>query len=128
MIYLDTNILIYLFEKHPKYGEKVADYISSLQKNNHFVCSTLTVTECLAQVTKVTLDTFLMMPKLSLAPLDQTSAEEAGRLQRETGLLIGDSVHLATALQQKSKLFFTNGRRLAAVARSYLPVKTLGDL
>ncbi len=125
MIYIDTNIFIYLFEQHPDFGEKVVQTIDALRENNQLICSALTVTECLAQVTEVTLDTFLAMPGLHMAILDANLAAEAGHLQRETHLRIGDAIHLATAVQYKAELFFTNDKQLAKIAAKYLAVKTL---
>jgi predicted nucleic acid-binding protein len=125
VIYLDTNIFIYLFEEHPEYGEPVARIISSLQADHRFACSALTVAECLAKVTDISLETFHALPELHIFPLDETIAVEAGRLQRESSLRIGDAVHLATAIQQRADTFFTNDKRLGKVASGYMNVKGL---
>ena len=125
MVYLDTNILVYLFEHHPTYGRCVAETITELHVDHTFNCATLTVTEGLAQVTKITLETFLAMPDLQLVPLDATIAARAGKLQHDTGLKIGDAIHLATALDRQADVFLTNDKRLAKTAAQYLSVKTL---
>ncbi|MEO6760861.1 MAG: type II toxin-antitoxin system VapC family toxin [Candidatus Saccharimonadales bacterium] len=125
MVYLDSNILIYLFEHHPQFGRQVADIISGLQPTNRFICSTLTVTECLAQVTKITLKTFHELPQLDLIPLDEAVANQAATLQRDANLRIGDAIHLATALQEKADLFLTNDLQLAKIAQKYLKVQIL---
>jgi predicted nucleic acid-binding protein len=125
VIYLDTNILIYLFENHPIYGEQAARTITKLQEEHRFTCSTITITECLAQVTDITLGTFKSLPGLSLVSLDEAVASRAACLQRETTLRIGDAIHLATALEQKADKLLTNDKQFAKTAKKYLPIQTL---
>lgn len=126
MVYIDTNILIYLFEDHPDYGRKVADELTSLKEQNQpLICSTLLIAECLAGTNGVTLATLNNTANLHFVHLDEVMAEKAASLQQETSLRIGDAIHLATALVQEADMLFTNDLPFAKIAAKYLPVKTL---
>ena len=127
MIYLDTNIFIYLFEVHPGFTEKTAQLLARLEQDNTFACSTLSLTECLAQVTPISHDTFLALPKLHIAPLDEKIAVRAGQLQRDSKLHIGDAIHLATALELGCTKLLTNDLAFAKIARKHLEIVTLAD-
>lgn len=131
VVYIDTNIWVYLFQKHSRYGDKVAQIITDLQASHELVCSTLVITECLAaKLTNISLTTFQKLPGLTLLPLDAPTAAEAGQLQRDTPLKIGDAIHLATALHQKppeGSLLLTNDRAFAKVVAGFITVKTLAD-
>lgn len=124
MTYLDTNIFIYLFENHPNYGQKAADTITRAQPQG-LTCSTLAITECLAYVAEVTLETFRSLPDLQIIPVDEKIAEEAAILQRCNNITIGDAIHLATAVSQGASTFFTNDKQLANIAKNYITVKEL---
>ncbi len=124
MLYVDSNIFIYLFENHPTYGVAVADLLSGDQ-HQELVSSTLVLVECLAQTKDISPDTFRAIPRLRLTAVDEQVAERAARLQRTTDLRIGDAIHLATALTCQADRFFTNDRQLAKAARPYIEVVSL---
>lgn len=126
MIYIDTNILIYLYEHHPVYGRRVADELTSLREQDQLLLSsTLIITECLAGTSGVTLANLQSTANLQFIHLDEMVAEKAASLQSETSLRIGDAIHLATALIQKADVLFTNDLLFAKTAKKYLAVKTL---
>ncbi len=126
MTYLDTNILVYLLERHAGYSERVAGSLEELsQGGGSFITSSVTVTEFLAGTVSSSLDTLRQVPKLAFIELDEALAEKAALLQRKENLQIGDAIHLATAIKSGAKLFFTNDQKLARVATNYLTVKTL---
>jgi predicted nucleic acid-binding protein len=126
VVYVDTNILIYLYEYHPVYGRRVADELTSLgEEGQTLISSTLIITECLAGTNGVTLANLHSTANLQFIHLDEVVAEKAAGLQRETSLRIGDAIHLATALTQKADVLFTNDLLFAKTAVKYLPVKTL---
>lgn len=127
MVYLDTNILIYLMEGHPQYGTQIAAALEELTgQNDMLITSAITVTEFLAGTSSSSLVTLQQVPKLKLVGFDETLAEQAAVLQRKhSSLQIGDAIHLATALQQQTTLFFTNDKSLAKIIAKYLKVKTL---
>jgi len=126
MLYLDTNILIYLFEQHDNYSEKVANILEkSTSENKSLVTSAITVTEFLAGTDSSSLETLKQVPSLVIVNLDEKLAEQAAMLQRKHKLQIGDSIHLATAIQQQTECFFTNDKFLLKIAEDYMTVITL---
>ena len=126
MLYLDTNILIYLFEKHDRFSNQVASILEKYtNQNKQLITSVITVTEFLASTTSSTLQTLHQVPNLSIIFLDSTLAEQAAQLQRKEKINIGDAIHLATALQHNALSFFTNDRPLSKIVEKYIPVINL---
>lgn len=126
MVYVDTNILIYLFENHPEYGKSAAGALTDLQQHGHeFVTSVLTITECLAGTKGLALSTLQNLAHMRFVVVDEAIATTAADLQRGGGLKIGDAIHLATALQQKAGLLLTNDAQLVKVAKKHLAVQQL---
>lgn len=126
MLYLDTNILIYLFEKHDRFSNQVASILEKYtNQNKQLITSVITVTEFLAGTTSSTLQTLHQVPNLSIIFLDSTLAEQAAQLQRKEKINIGDAIHLATALQHNALFFFTNDRPLSKIVEKYIPVINL---
>jgi predicted nucleic acid-binding protein len=125
-LYVDTNILIYLLERHEPYSNLVADILEDYTKTgNILLSSTISITEFLAGTLQSDLAMLQRIPRLEFVALDEIIAEQAALLQRETKLHIGDSMHLATALMLHSEYLFTNDKDLAKIAKAYLPVKNL---
>jgi len=126
MLYIDTNILIYLFELHDPYSKKVATILEEFTKGGkQLVTSTITVTEFLVGTTLSNLETLHKVPKLNIISVDENLAEQAAILQRKTVIKIGDSIHLATAIQQKAEAFFTNDKKLTKIVEKYMSVISL---
>lgn len=126
MLYIDTNILIYLFESHDLYSKKVAGILEEFTSSGkQLLTSAVTVTEFLAGTTSSSLETLQKVPKLHIISVDENLAEHAANIQRENSIKIGDSIHLATAIQQKTEAFFTNDKKLTKVVEKYMPVISL---
>ena len=126
MLYLDTNVLIYLFELHDPYSKNVATILEEFtDRGKQLVTSAVTVIEFLAGTTLSSLETLHKVPKLNIIPVDENLAEQAANLQRNNSIKIGDSIHLATAVQQKAEAFFTNDKRLIKVVEKYMSVISL---
>jgi predicted nucleic acid-binding protein len=126
MLYIDTNILIYLFELHDPYSKKVATILEEFtDSGNQLVTSAVTVTEFLTGTTLSSLETLHKVPKLNIISVNENIAEQAAILQRKNSIKIGDSIHLATAIQQKTEAFFTNDKRLTKIVEKYIPVISL---
>lgn len=127
MIYVDTNILIYLLEGHEEHGEVVADLLESLTaQGESLMTSAITITEFLAGTRSSSLSTLHQVPRLQFITLDELLAEQAAKLQRKhSSLQIGDAIHLATAIQSQATLLFTNDKFLSKIASGYMEVKRL---
>jgi len=126
MLYLDTNILIYLFEIHDPFSKQVATILEEFTSGGkQLVTSTITITEFLAGTTSSSLETLNQVPNLCIIPVDENLAEQAAILQRDTNIKIGDSIHLATAIKQKTEAFFTNDKKLSKIVEKYMSVVSL---
>jgi predicted nucleic acid-binding protein len=126
MTYLDTNILIYLLEKHEPYSSRVAEALEQLAlANDTFVTSTISITEFLAGTVASTMHVLHTVPRLQFVPLTEELAEKAALLQRKTQLKLGDAIHVATALAWQADTFFSNDRQLNKIVTNYLTVKQL---
>lgn len=126
MLYLDTNILIYLLEQHRDYSRRVAGMLEQHAKTGGSLASSaITITEFLAGTKAASAAVLQLVPNLLFIDLDTDTAVRAAALQRKHSLQVGDAIHLATALETKATGFFTNDLALARVAKQYLPVKTL---
>ncbi len=123
MLYIDTNILIYLFESHDHFSKQVARVLEEFTRDNKsLVTSAITITEFLAGTDSSSLKTLQQVPNLMIVQLNENLAEAAAILQRKHKMQIGDSVHLATAIQQQAESFFTNDKKLAKIVEQYIPV------
>lgn len=126
MIYIDTNIFIYLFEGHKLYGNQVANALDTYKdQNKQLLTSAITVTEFLAGTNDSNLNTLRQLPNLSIVPLDENIAEQAAILQRKNNIKIGDSIHLATALKLKAESFYTNDKELSKIVTKYIPATNI---
>jgi predicted nucleic acid-binding protein len=126
LLYVDTNILIYLLEKHEPYSTKAAEILDAhAAEGGKLVTSTVTITEFLAGTVSSEISTLYMVPGLEFVVLDEALAASAADMQRDSNLRIGDAIHLATAVHMRCGHFFTNDKLLAASVHKYLPVKSL---
>lgn len=123
MIYLDTNILIYLFENHQEYASKVAAFLDENQKNDTpLITSVISVTELTAGNQNITIDTLKLLRGLKIVPVDETIASLAGDLIAQDKMHIGDAIHFATALNAKCNAIYTNDDYLAKKASKKLKI------
>jgi predicted nucleic acid-binding protein len=126
MLYLDTNVLIYLLEGHRSYAGGVADTLESqTQAGEPLVTSIITVAEFYAGTKSEDLTLLRQIPRLQFIVLNMEVAEQAALIQKNEKLLIGDAIHLATAIWRKADTFFTNDKALARAAGKYLAVMPL---
>lgn len=123
-LYVDTNILVYLLERHEHYSSEVAAQLEKFTKSPEsvLITSALTITEFLAGTKSSSADSLRKVPRLKFSSLDEALAEQAGNLKRMSGLKIADAIHLATAMSLKADALFTNDKQLAAIASKHLKV------
>ncbi|MFZ1249236.1 MAG: type II toxin-antitoxin system VapC family toxin [Candidatus Saccharimonadales bacterium] len=126
VVYLDTNILIYLLEDNGWRSVQVADTLDALRyKGGTFVTSVLTLTEFMAGRAAVAPETLLEISSIRFVGIDTDVAVRAGTLQRTQRLKIGDAVHVAAAEFMQADKFFTNDKELAAKLPEHIKVMTL---
>lgn len=115
---LDTNIFIYYFQAHPRFGTPAKAIFEALAAHQtSAVTSSITLAELLAINSESkqieTLHTLLLeTPRLTLYDLTQPIAFEAARIKRTYGYRLPDAIQLATSLYAKAELFITNDKRI----------------
>ncbi len=126
MVYVDTNILIYLLEDTGDTSTKTADIFERLKSQGHvFASSVLSITEFMAGTTGGTLEMLRSIPGLSFHQIEESVATKAALLQRESTLRIGDALHLATALDMNCEVLFTNDKKFSKIAATYIKVQMI---
>lgn len=123
MIYLDTNILVYLLEGGYPFTISVAEELEKAHaRGEGLITSVISLTEFMAGRPKTASNAVKTVPFLSLLPVDATIASTAATFQREHGLAIGDALHLATSIEYDCETLFTNDAKLAKAATKYVNV------
>lgn len=114
---LDTNILIYFVQAHPRYGAWCATLFDRIERGRTVaVTSTVSLLEALVQPYTLQDDrliqTFYALlpayPGLAWLPLDLTIADKAAELRARYRLRTPDAIQLATALNAGATGFIGN--------------------
>ena len=117
VVALDTSILIYQFEKNPRYFSfSDAVFVWLEQNGNSAITSTLSMTELLvpayrdgdARRLQHYRGLMITYPRLTLVAPDFGIADVAARMRADYGLKTPDAIHAATALQSNVPTFLTN--------------------
>lgn len=117
-IFLDTNILIYFFDKESPFFEEANRFLSYCFSNEIQIgISSLLLTEYLVDVyrkklTDVDFFLFLENANFEICDFDQISAKKAARLKAKYNEKLPDLIHIATALENKYDYFLTNDANL----------------
>jgi predicted nucleic acid-binding protein len=121
LIYLDTCLLIYLVERHPRWGGLVATAIAQSDEAR-FGISPLVKCECLVGPLKRG-DPVLQRAYSDLfgllVPLDMPESVyiKAAQLRARFGLKTPDALHLACAQHHRCDALWTNDDRLAQASQ-----------
>mgnify|MGYP000442231372 CR=1 FL=1 len=116
-VYFDTNIFIYIIEGSPKYQHIIDELIKSLvHKEFEIHTNYITLTEILPPLVKRgdqniisgTLEFIRGKDLFKLSEADEEICVQAGVLRGETNMKTPDSIHVATAFQNKCDIFLTN--------------------
>jgi predicted nucleic acid-binding protein len=121
LYYLDTNIVIYAVEGEAALQQRARNHIAALEAAGHrFVVSQLTWTECLVIPLRtgnggLVLDyhRFLLGPHLSTIDLTAAIHHRAAMIRAVHNHGLADSLHLATAVENRFDRFLTNDQNLA---------------
>ncbi len=120
LIYLDSNILIYLVEQSPPFGARATGRISALRAaGDSFVVSDLTRLECRSnavaaadQITLGVYDAFFDEDAAQIVQLSTAVVVRATMIRGKYRFRTADAVHLAAAVEAGCQSFLTNDLRL----------------
>lgn len=121
-IFWDTNLFIYLFERHPVFAPRVIDIRKSmLARGDHLLTSALTVGEILVKPAEEAnrevferYRAFFQPPAMTVVPFDAQAAVQYARIRKDRGISRPDAIQLACAASAEVDLFITNDARLSA--------------
>jgi len=122
LVYLDTNIVVYLVEEPDAFGARAMAFVRELLETGHgLAASHLVRMECriapLATGSNRLLaayDVFFSSPRLQMLDLPAEVFDTAARYRAAHRLSSLDALHLATAVAGGCEAFLTNDTRLAA--------------
>ena len=117
LIYLDTCLLIYLVEKHPRWGEPIARLVERFG-DEHFAISPLVKLEALVGPTKdgnptLRASYFTTSERIASLAMLEPVYLLAAELRAHFGLRTPDALHLACAQHHRCQALWTNDDRLA---------------
>ena len=119
-LYVDANILIYLFEENAAFYENVAAAFGLAQQlGTKILTCEITVTECLngayriknLELAKLYLDMLGDQNFITLIPIHLATCIGAARLSAGQGLKTIDALHLASSIAGECDAFLTNDLR-----------------
>jgi len=117
LIYLDSCIVIYAFERHPAHAQRLASMLDTRPASG-FAVSPLVKLECLVRPIRtgnLVLQQYYEehLRKFSLLSMTDAVYHQAANLRARFGLKTPDALHLATAQQHGCDALWTNDDRLA---------------
>ena len=120
-VFWDTNLFVYLFERNPRFSERVVAIRKSMLARGDRLCtSSLTVGEILVKPAEEGNRTlanryraFFEHPALTVIPFDLKAACLYAELREDRGISRPDAIQLACAAAAEVDLFITNDERLA---------------
>lgn len=117
MIYLDSCLLIYLVERHPRWYDLVFKAVAAAG-DRRFGISPLSKCECLVGPLK-RVDPVLQQAyedffeRFVALPIPEAVFLQAARIRAHFGLKMPDALHLACAQHHRCDVLWTNDARLA---------------
>jgi predicted nucleic acid-binding protein len=120
-VFWDTNLFIYLIERHPVFHTRVLDlYRDSKQRGDVVVTSALTLGELMAQPLRLgrmdLVDRYAELLSrgrgIELIEFGQPAAEQYARIRAGTSLRQPDAIQFACAIAGGASVFVTNDQRL----------------
>jgi predicted nucleic acid-binding protein len=122
IVFLDTNIVIYLIENPPVFGPRAAAHLTALRTALHaFAVSDLVRLECRVQPMRRAdhrllgqYDAFFASPEVQVLPLTAAVCDRATLLRATHNFQTPDALQLAAAVVHGCDRFLTNDNRLSA--------------
>lgn len=111
---IDSNVFIYILERHPQFFEPSMTALKSALADTEQICvPTLVITEILSGTSDKAVLRFFERNSFRFYDLTQAIATVAGELRfARASLKTADSIHLATALAAGANRFITNDNNL----------------
>jgi len=122
VVFLDTNVVIYLIEQPPVWGPKATARVAALiGGGERLALSDLVRMECQVGPLKsgdslllARFATFFASPDVRILPVSAAVCDRAAVIRAGHGFKPLDSLHLAAAVEHGCTLFLTNDTRLSA--------------
>ena len=122
LVYLDTNIVVYLIEQTPILGRRAMALMAELrERGDRFAVSHLVRMECkvapLARSNSETLrayEDFFASAEMAVLEVTGAAFDRAAQIRASHSLRTADALHLAAAIEGGCELFLTNDARLRA--------------
>lgn len=131
IVYCDSCVLIYFFDHSGLWNQRAADRLSRLAEAGDLVAtSDLVRLECRVKPMNLgdsarlaVFDGFFSRPDVRRVPIDSVVFERATEIRARHRFKLGDSLHLAAAVEGGCDAFLTNDGRLGGFTD--LPVEAL---
>ena len=124
---LDTATIIYFLEKHPRYYQTAKEIFKRIETGKISAnISTLVFTELLVPAYRTKeykhaekiVHILSNFPNLKTIPMDTKISTAAAKVRAMYGLRTPDAIHIATALESKSRGIITNDKGFKKIASS----------
>lgn len=116
---IDTNVFIYFFGGHPRYGKTVLPLFISLEKGVlHGITTVISLLELLssAQLPPAEIEAlthhYQNLQNLETISVTEEIAIKAAEIRRKYHFRIADALQLATAVVSNAEVFVTNDQKL----------------
>jgi predicted nucleic acid-binding protein len=121
LVYLDSNIVIYLIEQRPDFGPRASAQLAEMEaRNDQLVVSDLTRLECRFNpmplgdhLTLQLYDEFFARSEVQVIGLTTAVCDRATEIRAQRRIKTPDALHLAAAMEAGCDMFLTNDLRLA---------------
>jgi predicted nucleic acid-binding protein len=119
-IYWDTMLFIYYFEGHSDFGPRVRQIHHEMTRRGDILCTSIfTAGEIFVGPQRLKdyenlkrLKDYFESDEIEVIPFTISTAEAYSRIRAENSVLPGDAIHLASAAEARTDLFFTNDKRI----------------
>jgi predicted nucleic acid-binding protein len=134
-VYLDSNMVIYFVERHPKYFQPLLQRIVDQSGREQVICVTSDLVRLESRLLPLrqgppellTLyDEFFRNTDSSGVRFDRDVFDLATQMRAEHRLKTPDALHLAAALRSGCDEFWTHDHRLAQAAQNHIQIVTFG--
>jgi predicted nucleic acid-binding protein len=131
LIYFDSVIIIYLFDHIGPFNVRATNRLAALvAAGDSIAASDLSRLECRVQPIRLgdaaklaVFDAFFARPDVQLVPITTAVFDRATQLRATHNFKLGDSLHLAAAVEAGCDAFLTNDTRLSRCTE--IPVEVL---